>query len=549
MLRHWQTFQEQRKLQRLLMLRQPVRPVLELVQVERGPYSSFGLTHFTPWMLSLHIAPLTADGDIDDQADMLDGFTHDPELYREPADLAAIQVQRRIRGIFSRRRVAHLRDVAKTILTGVLGRVFDDRDHMINFVRNISDVSVERSMLRQTVAAHCIKHVISETVNRSINRQAVVAHSVKHIISETVERSWNRSRVARHCVDFIFDRAIEAHHYRQRQIIKIQSAGRGRLERKKGNFHLKRVEMMRKAIPKIKMWQAIIRRNKAQVMLSSNIDAWRRETAAIRMQKHARSMMAVKAVAELRRQRVWLLHMWFDYAPIGTASVQASVRIVENEKFDPYQYFLENPGEELAGNLEEMVEAVDVCVTSYLTELGEDLLADEVLPEPVEIMPEFQHASIRNAMETLQSIDFEAVHAETAVALEAAAALGVVAQGQDPAAVAAAEEALAELEREEALEQLGDLRAQTPGGPMSPVHGAATPSAFDAASDYSTSQYLAQEQAGDMVGGMMDRALREPEMEGVSPLPTRAMQSAGAFQDQPEPGPAAPAGFALMPVR
>merc|ERR1719409_824188 len=89
MLRHWQTFQEQRKLQRLLMLRQPVRPVLELVQVERGPYSSFGLTHFTPWMLSLHIAPLTADGDIDDQADMLDGFTHDPELYREPADLAA----------------------------------------------------------------------------------------------------------------------------------------------------------------------------------------------------------------------------------------------------------------------------------------------------------------------------------------------------------------------------------------------------------------------------------------------------------------------------
>merc|ERR1719463_38637 len=203
MLRHWQTFQEQRKLQRLLMLRQPVRPVLELVQVERGPYSSFGLTHFTPWMLSLHIAPLTADGDIDDQADMLDGFTHDPELYREPADLVAIQVQRRIRGIFSRRRVAHLRDVAKTILTGVLGRVFDDRDHMINFVRNISDVSVERSMLRQAVAAHCVKHIVSETVNRSIHRQrarsvvahTVVAHSVKHIISETVERSWNRSRI------------------------------------------------------------------------------------------------------------------------------------------------------------------------------------------------------------------------------------------------------------------------------------------------------------------------------------------------------------------
>merc|ERR1719327_1257823 len=442
MLRHWQTFQEQRKLQRLLMLRQPVRPVLELVQVERGPYSSFGLTHFTPWMLSLHIAPLTADGDIDDQADMLDGFTHDPELYREPADLAAIQVQRRIRGIFSRRRVAHLRDVAKTILTGVLGRVFDDRDHMINFVHNISDVSVERSMLRQAVAAHCIKH----------------------IISETVERSWNRSRVARYCFDVIFDRAIEAHHYRQRQIIKIQSSARGRLERKKGNFHLKRVEMMRKAVPKIKMWQAIIRRNKAQVMLRSNIDAWRRETAAIRIQKHGRSMMAQKAVADLRAQRVWLLRMCFDYAPIGTQSVQCSIRIVENEKFDPYQYFLENPGEELAGNLDEMVEAVDVCVTSYLTELGEDLLADEVLPEPVEIMPEFQHVTIRNAMETLQSIDFEAVHAETAVALEAAAALGVVASGQDPAAVAAAEEALAELEREEALEQLGDLRAQTPAG-------------------------------------------------------------------------------------
>merc|ERR1719460_474505 len=122
---------------------------------------------------------------------------------------------------------------------------------------------------------------------------------------------------------------------------------------------------MRKAVPKIKLWQSMIRRNKAQVMLSSNIEAWRRETAAIRMQKHARSMMAIKAVAELRRQRVWLLRMWFDYAPIGTQSVQASVRIVENEKFDPYQYFLENPGEELAGNLEEMVEAVDVCVTSY----------------------------------------------------------------------------------------------------------------------------------------------------------------------------------------
>merc|ERR1719261_4424 len=419
MLRHWQTFQEQRKLQRLLMLRQPVRPVLELVQVERGPYSSFGLTHFTPWMLSLHIAPLTADGDIDDQADMLDGFTHDPELYREPADLAAIQVQRRIRGIFSRRRVAHLRDVAKTILTGVLGRVFDDRDHMINLVRNISDVSVERSMLRQAVAAHCITHIVSETVNRS--------------------------RVARYCFDNIFDRAIEAHHYRVRQIIKIQSAGRGRLERKKGNFHLKRVEVMRKAVPKIKLWQSMIRRNKAQVMLSSNIEAWRRETASIRIQKHARSMMATKAVSELKAQRVWLLRMWFDYAPIGTQSVQASIRIVENEKFDPYQYFLENPGEELAGNLDDMVEAVDICVTSYLTELGEDLLADEVLPEPVEIMPEFQHVTIRNAMETLQSIDFEAVHAEAAVA--------IVAQGHDPADVAKQEAALAAMEADEMREE------------------------------------------------------------------------------------------------
>merc|ERR1719159_2001553 len=65
-----------------------------------------------------------------------------------------------------------------------------------------------------------------------------------------------------------------------------------------------------------------------------------------------------------------------------------------------------------------------------------------------------------------------------------------------------------------------------------------------------SSHYVAQEQAGDMIGGMMDRALREPEMEGVSPLPARALHSAGALQDQrEEPGPAAPAGFALMPVR
>ncbi len=30
------------------------------------------------------------------------------------------------------------------------------------------------------------------------------------------------------------------------------------------------------------------------------------------------------------------------------------------------RYFLENPGEELAGNLDDMVEAVDICVTSSL---------------------------------------------------------------------------------------------------------------------------------------------------------------------------------------
>ena len=40
---------------------------------------------------------------------------------------------------------------------------------------------------------------------------------------------------------------------------------------------------------------------------------------------------------ELNGVQVWLLRMWFDYAPIGTQSVQASIRIVENEKFDPYQ--------------------------------------------------------------------------------------------------------------------------------------------------------------------------------------------------------------------
>merc|ERR1719463_881724 len=48
---------------------------------------------------------------------------------------------------------------------------------------------------------------------------------------------------------------------------------------------------------------------------------------------------------------------------------------------------------------------------------------------------------------------------------------------------------------------------------------------------------------------MMDRALREPEMEGVSPLPARALQQAGAMLDQPEPEMAAPPGFAMMPVR
>ena len=61
-------------------------------------------------------------------------------------------------------------------------------------------------------------------------------------------------------------------------------------------------------------------------------------------------------------------------------------------------------------------------------------------------MPDFQHGSIRQAMATLQSIDFDAMRAETALALE-----------QAKAAMDAAEEADREqLEAEEA--EFGDVR-------------------------------------------------------------------------------------------
>ena len=76
--------------------------------------------------------------------------------------------------------------------------------------------------------------------------------------------------------------------------------------------------------------------------------------------------------------------MWFDYAPIGTQSVQCSIRIVENEKFDPYQYFLQNPGEELAGNLEEMVEErphLDTLVAACKECMSACSLLQRVLPE------------------------------------------------------------------------------------------------------------------------------------------------------------------------
>ena len=44
-----------------------------------------------------------------------------------------------------------------------------------------------------------------------------------------------------------------------------------------GWFHLKRLEMMRKALPKITMWQATIKRNKAQWRVSAALEGWRRE--------------------------------------------------------------------------------------------------------------------------------------------------------------------------------------------------------------------------------------------------------------------------------
>jgi hypothetical protein len=533
-LRYWKTMEAQRLLQRRLMLRQPVVPTFQLIAAERGPYATFGMDNFTPWKMCLHVAPLLENGDLDPDCDPLDAFTHDAAYYRAPADEAATQLQRHVRGIASRKRVAHLRDVAKTILTGIMGRVYDQRDFMINHINAISDVSVERSMLRQAVAAHSIKHIISETVERSVQRQIVAKYSVDHIISETVERSWNRSKVARHCLDFILDRTIQAHHYRNHKVVKLQAGWRGRSTRMKGHFHRKRVEMMQKALPKIMQWQAMIRRNKAQVMLRSNIDAWRREMAVIRIQKHGRAMLAKTAVDELRGMRTWLLRMWFDYAPIGTTSVQCSIRVVENERFDPYQYFLENPGEELAGNLDDMVEAVDHCVTEYLTSVGEDLLADEVLPAPVEIMPDFQHLSIRHAMETLQSIDFEAVHAETAVALEAAAKSSLIAEGRDPEEVEAEMAALALMEEE--------ADPMTPLPPV-PRDGLATPSVF---SEFG-SEHAAEEKAHEIVGGTVDTALKEP----ITPVTPAAFQeSALAGSAAVPPGVAPGYGYpSMMPMR
>merc|ERR1719359_157181 len=407
--------------------------------------------------MNLWTTPLTALGDLDDNCDDLNAFTGKVEWWRKPCDLAAIQIQRRQRGIFSRRRVKHLREMTKGIIDDVLVRMYDLRDYNRNWITTVADAAVEKSLHHAEVASMCLDLIITKTIERSVERQEVAKYCYDYMVDETVERSWRRTYVVKHCMDFLLERTVQAHHYRWRQAIKIQAVVRGKQTRKVGWFHLKRLEMMRKALPKITMWQATIKRNKAQWRISAALEGWRREVCAIAIQAVWRGFCARRAVLFIREMATWPMKIWFDYAMIGTSSVTCSCRIAENERFDPYRYFLEHPGEELENCIQEMEKEVDVVVTSYLTATGYDLLDETVLPEemPEDVMPDFQHGSIRQAMATLQSIDFDAMRAETALALE-----------QAKAAMEAAEEADREqLEAEEAEfgdAGLGDLPAASP---------------------------------------------------------------------------------------
>ena len=70
------------------------------------------------------------------------------------------------------------------------------------------------------------------------------------------------------------------------------------------------------------------------------------------------------------------------------------------------RYFLENPGEELAGNLDDMVEAVDICVTSSL--LFQATIPCFLEATRVELEKEGRvlKLSIRNSASSFQTADF-----------------------------------------------------------------------------------------------------------------------------------------------
>ena len=70
------------------------------------------------------------------------------------------------------------------------------------------------------------------------------------------------------------------------------------------------------------------------------------------------------------------------------------------------RYFLENPGEELAGNLDDMVEAVDICVTSSLLFQATIPCFLEATRVELEKEGRVPKLSIRNSASSFQTADF-----------------------------------------------------------------------------------------------------------------------------------------------
>ena len=70
------------------------------------------------------------------------------------------------------------------------------------------------------------------------------------------------------------------------------------------------------------------------------------------------------------------------------------------------RYFLENPGEELAGNLDDMVEAVDICVTSSLLFQATIPCFLEATRVELEKEGRLLKLSIRNSASSFQTADF-----------------------------------------------------------------------------------------------------------------------------------------------